>query len=232
MPAPLIEAAVETVACAVAAVRAGAGRLELCADLARGGVTPSAGLIRAVRSAVDVPLMILVRPRPGDFAYSVAELEVMCHDVREARRAGANGVVVGALTQDGIVDQPALRGLSDAAGGLVVVMHRAVDRLPDLVEACDVLVALGVRRVLTSGGASSALEGVEMTAKLVERFGGRMDIMAGGQIRAENVQQILRRTGVRAVHLGPRRRVGGTGMGDRDELDIEQLAAVVRAIRT
>ena len=145
----------------------------------------------------------------------------VAHCVRRVTNARSSGLGLHKVRARGIT-----------AGALEVVMHRAVDQVPDLVEACEILVALGVRRVLTSGGASSALEGVEMTAKLVERFGGRMDIMAGGQIRAENVQQILRRTGVGAVHLGPRRRVRGAGMGDRDELDIDQLAAVVRAVHT
>ena len=231
MPAPLIEAAVETVACAVAAVRAGAGRLELCADLARGGVTPSSGMIRAARAAVDVPLMVLIRPRPGDFVYATVERQVMREDIREARRAGANGVVVGALTVGGLVDQATMGELIDAADGLEVVMHRAVDQARDILAACEALLALGVQRVLTSGGAPSALQGGEAIAALVERFGGRVDIMAGGQIRADNVRQILRLTGVDAVHLGPRRRVGPAGMGERDELDIEQLAAVVRLSR-
>jgi copper homeostasis protein len=230
MASILIESAVESVACAIAAVGVGAGRLELCADLARGGVTPSAGLIRAVRSAVDVPLMVLVRPRPGDFSYSAAELDVMRHDVREARRAGANGVVLGVLTPAGTIDESAMRLLAAAAGTLDVVMHRAVDQSPDVVEACRTLVALGVRRVLTSGGALSAHAGAATIATLVATYGERLTIMAGGQVRADTVRELLRRTGVREIHLGPRRRVGAAGMGARDALDVEQLAAVVRAV--
>lgn len=227
----LIESAVESVACAIAAVGAGAGRLELCADLARGGVSPSAGLIRAVRSAVDVPVMVLVRPRPGDFVYSAAELDVMRHDIREAYRAGANGVVLGALTPARLVDESAMRMLVAVAGSLDVVMHRAVDHTSDVKEACRALVALGVGRVLTSGGAPSALAGATMIAELVTALGDRLAIMPGGEVRAVHVAELLRRTGAREIHLGPRRVVSDTGMGVREALDVEQLAAVVRAVR-
>ncbi len=227
----LIESAVESVACAIAAVGAGAGRLELCADLARGGVSPSAGLIRAVRSAVDVPVMVLVRPRPGDFVYSTAELDVMRHDIREAYRAGANGVVLGVLTPAGLIDESAMRLLVAVAGALDVVMHRAVDHTPDLMESCRMLVALGIRRVLTSGGAPSALAGAAMIAELVTALGDRLAIIPGGEVRAVHVAELLRRTGAREIHLGPRRVVSDTGMGVREELDVEQLAAVVRAVR-
>jgi len=227
----LIESAVESVACASAAVGAGAGRVELCADLARGGVTPSAGLIRAVRSAVDVPLMVLVRPRAGDFVYSAAELDVMRHDIREVYRAGANGVVLGVLTPGGLVDESAMRMLVAVAGSLDVVMHRAVDHTPDVMESCRMLMALGVRRVLTSGGAPTALTGAAMLAELVTALGDRLAIMPGGQVRAGHVAELLHRTGAREIHLGPRRVVSDTGMGVREELDVEQLAAVVCAAR-
>ena len=227
----LVEACLEDVVSAVAAEQAGAGRIELCSGLNEGGVTPSAGLIRAVREAVDVPLMVLVRPRPGDFVYSGGELDVMHRDIREVYRAGANGVVLGALTPAGTIDESAMRSLVNAAGKLEVVMHRAVDQTPEIVTACEQLAALGVQRVLTSGGAPSALAGATAIARLVSAFGSRLTLLAGGEVRADNVPEILRRTGVREIHLGPRRVVRAAGMGIREELDIEQLSAVVRAVR-
>jgi copper homeostasis protein len=230
MPAPLIEVAVESVAGALAAVRAGAGRLELCADLSHGGVTPSAGMLRAVREATDVPLVVLIRPRPGDFVYTPDELTVMRHDIREARRAGANAVALGALTQDRQVDDSSMRGLIDAAESLEVVMHRAIDQTVDVPQACATLAALHVRRVLTSGGAPSALEGAAVLAMLVHRFEPGLSILAGGKVRAASVKELLHRTMVGAVHLGPRRRVEAAGMGERDELDLEALDATIRAI--
>ncbi|MEO8636938.1 MAG: copper homeostasis protein CutC [Gemmatimonadales bacterium] len=227
----LIEVAVESVACALAAVGAGADRLELCADLASGGVTPSAGMIRAVREAVDVPIVVLIRPRPGDFVCSATELAVMRHDIREARRTGVNGVAFGALTVDHRLDIDAMRLLVGAAGSLECVMHRGVDQALDVMEAARSLIACGVKRVLTSGGAVSALAGAGPIAALVAEVGTSIEIMAGGKVRSTNVGEILGRTGVRAVHAGPRTRLSAAGMGDREVLDLGQLVELVRTIR-
>lgn len=197
----LVEACVDSVRSALAAERAGAGRVELCAALHDAGTTPSAGMIAAVTDAVRIPVVVLVRPRGGAFAYTRAELDVMRRDVEAARRLGAAGVATGALRPDGRVDETALRSLLDAAGPLPVTFHRAFDLTPDVGESLEALAALGVRRVLTSGGAATALDGADALAALVSRSAGRVAILAGGGLREAHVAEVVRRTGVREVHV-------------------------------
>ncbi|HEX7938614.1 MAG TPA: copper homeostasis protein CutC [Gemmatimonadaceae bacterium] len=164
----LVEACVDSVASAVAAERGGAGRLELCDNLFDGGTTPSAGMISAVKAAVKIPVFVIVRPRGGGFAYSDAELGVMRLDIEAARMLGADGVVTGVLTADARVDGEHMRSLVDAAAGLPVTFHRAFDLTPDLAKSLEAVMALGIRRVLTSGGAARALDGVAQIAALVK----------------------------------------------------------------
>lgn len=222
-PRALVEACVQTIGSAEAAERAGADRIELCAALELGGVTPGAGQIRASRARVGVPLHVLVRPRAADYLYQEAELEAMVDDVREARRAGADGIVTGALDPGGFINMTAMARLVEAAGPLPVTFHRAFDQLRDQHEALESLIGLGVARVLTSGGAETAAEGVSMLAELVRASAGRIKVMAGGKIRAAGVSRIVAETGVSEVHLGPR-------TGPRGELDLEELSAVLRAL--
>lgn len=198
----LVEAAVETLDGAVQAERDGAGRLELCADLARDGTTPSAGLIREVRQRVDIPVHVIIRPRPGDFHYDAGELAVMLADIRECRRAGVDGVVIGALTAAGAVNREMTARLLAAARPLRVTFHRAADATPDLGATVALLAELGVDHVLTSGGAPTALEGAERLAGLERIFGRSIGILAGGGVRADRVAELVRRTGVRQVHVG------------------------------
>lgn len=198
----LVEAAVESVAAAQRAVAEGASRLELCADLARDGVTPSAGLIRVARARLEVALHVLIRPRPGDFVYDRDELAVMLADIAECRRAGADGVVIGALTREGTLDRAITAALVQAARPLAVTFHRAVDRAPDLASALTTLVELGIERALTSGGAPSAGAGIHTLARLQQTFGSAITLLAGGHVRAENVAGIVSGSGVREVHVG------------------------------
>jgi copper homeostasis protein len=197
----LVEACVDAIDAAIEAERGGAGRLELCGELLQGGVTPSAGLIGAVRDRVEIPLFVLIRPRTGDFLYSADERLVMLRDIVIAKSLGADGVVVGALTSDGDVDIDTTRTLIDAARPLRVTFHRAFDFARNQAEALDALLMLGVDRVLTSGGASSALDGAAALKRLVARAGDAMTILAGGSITAANVADVVRLSGVREVHL-------------------------------
>ena len=197
----LVEACVDSVASAVAAERGGAGRLELCDNLFDGGTTPSAGMISAVKAAVHIPVFVIIRPRGGGFCYSDAELGVMRLDIEAARMLGADGIVLGALTVDAQVAVDPMRALLDAAGAMPSTFHRAFDLTPDLGRSLEDLMALGVKRVLTSGGAAKALDGVPDIAALVKRAGGGVMVMAGGGVREENVQEIVHRTGVAEVHV-------------------------------
>src|SRR5687768_9675845 len=147
----LVEACVATVASAGAAESAGAGRLELCANLVEGGVTPSVGMLMGVRERVRLPLHVLIRPRGGDFLFEGDEREVMLRDIAEAGARGANGVVIGALDPEGQVDEALTRRLAEAARPMAVTFHRAFDLVREPTRALETLIALGIERVLTSG---------------------------------------------------------------------------------
>jgi copper homeostasis protein len=197
----LIEACVDSVESAFAAERGGARRLELCDNLADGGTTPSAGMIAAVKASVLIPVFVIVRPRGGGFVYSNAEVDVMRRDVEAAVALGVDGVVVGALRPDARVDSLSIQPLVAAAQGRPVTFHRAFDLVSDQYEALDMLAAAGISRVLTSGGASTAAEGADTIASLVRAAGARLTVMAGGSIREENVAELVRRSGVREIHV-------------------------------
>ena len=200
-PDILVEACVDAIDAAIEAEHGGAGRIELCGELLQGGVTPSAGLIGAVRERTTVPLFVLVRPRTGDFLYSDEELDVMRRDITMAKSLGADGVVLGALTIDGDVDAARLRPLVELARPMAVTFHRAFDFARDADAALNAVMELGVDRVLTSGGAPTALEGASVLARLAARAGSRLVILAGGSITAENVADVVRRSGVCEVHV-------------------------------
>jgi copper homeostasis protein len=197
----LVEACVDSVASAVGAERGGARRLELCDNLFDGGTTPSAGMISAVKAAVRIPVFVLVRPRGGGFVYTDVELAVMRLDIEAARMLGADGVVAGALSRDGRVDVDQLRILIAAAGKLPFTFHRAFDLVQDTGRALETLMREGVSRVLTSGGAPTALDGVEAIAGLVKRAAGQIGVMVGGSVREETVQEIVQRSGATEVHV-------------------------------
>lgn len=241
----LVEACVDTVGSAVAAEAGGAGRVELCAALGEGGTTPSPGTVALARERLTIPLFVLVRPRGGDFLYDADDVEVMRRDVAAARAAGADGVVLGALTADGRVDAAVTRALVDAARPMRVTFHRAFDVARDQAEALEALVALGVDRVLTSGGAPSAAAGTARLTALVRRAGGRIAVLAGGGVRAENAAALVAATGVREVHVRgaarvasamrhrrpdvPFRRAEPADEYARDVASAEEIARVVRA---
>jgi copper homeostasis protein len=204
-----VEISVESVAGARVAAAAGAARVELCAGLSDGGLTPSAALIEAASALVEVH--VLVRPRPGDFHYTHDELDLIVRDIAVAREHGATGVVVGALTADGRVDDVCADFVA-AAEGMQTTFHRAIDVSADSRQALDRLVALGFTRVLTSGRRRSALDGAPLIKDLAQD--DRIEVMACGGVRAANAAQVIAATGVRDLHAAPRRPVGGAPGGD------------------
>jgi copper homeostasis protein len=199
----VVEICIDDVAGAVVAESAGADRVELCAALSDGGTTPSIGTVETVFDSVRrIGVQVLVRPRGGDFVHDRDELAVMRADVQALRRLGRPlGFVLGALTPYGDVDVPAMRMLLDACGEAPVTFHRAFDATRDRMAALDVLTDLGVARVLTSGGRTTAAEGAPVLADLVRKADGRVAVMAGGSVRPENVAELVARTGVPEVHL-------------------------------
>jgi copper homeostasis protein len=197
----IVEACVDSVQGALAGERAGAERLELCANLVEGGTTPSAGMMRATVRCTRLPVFVMVRPRGGDFVYDAAEIEVMLRDVEGAKGCDVHGIVSGALNPNGTIDEDGTAALIEAAHPLPFTFHRAFDLTRDLDESLDTLQALGVQRVLTSGGAATALDGSAAIAKLVRRAGNRIIVIAGGGIRGENVARVVEVTGVSEVHM-------------------------------
>jgi copper homeostasis protein len=197
-----VEICVDSLESAIAAERGGATRVELCSDLLEGGITPSAGLIATARKKISISLHVMIRPRGGDFLYTDDEFDVMRRDVLMAKQLGADGVVFGILDLEANVDIQRTRALVDLARPLQTTFHRAFDMSADLNRALEQVVEAGADRILSSGGAQTAVEGTSMLRILVERAKGRVIIMAGGGIDDQNVQVVLEKTGVREIHAG------------------------------
>ncbi|VXD18797.1 copper homeostasis protein CutC [Marinoscillum sp. 108] len=200
----IIEVCIDSIESAINAEAGGADRVELCDNLAEGGTTPSAGLIRAVSAQIGIGLQVMIRPRGGDFLYSSAEIEAMKHDIQVAKDLKVDGVVFGCLTREGDVDLERMAELMAVARPMNVTFHRAFDMVQDPMRALDMLISLGVDRVLTSGLQPTAPEGADMIAKLVSHAASRVIILAGGGVRPHNIQQLIEQTGVRECHVSGR----------------------------
>lgn len=173
-------------------------RIELCAALPLGGLTPSVGLThRAVEDGHDVH--VLIRPRGGGFHYTNSELSIMETDIASLRDCGIAGVVIGAALEDRRLDEVALRRLIHAAEGLHLTLHRVIDEAPDQLEAVRVARSLGFGRILTSGGALAAVSGIEMLLKMKDAAGPGMTIMAGAGITPDSAP-VLMEAGISDLH--------------------------------
>jgi copper homeostasis protein len=217
-----VEICVGDLESALAAERGGADRVELCDHLEVGGTTPGAGTIAEACRRLAIPVHVLVRPRGGDFVHTEAELDAMRYEIELSRKLGAAGVVIGLLKSDATIDRAQTAALADLARPMSVTFHKAFDQTPDLEQSLDTLIALGVDRVLTSGGCPTALEGVETLRRLLDQSRGRIAILAGGRLSPENLPTILAGTGVREVHLGSaasRTMAGSMTVAPRDGSD-------------
>ncbi|GAA1949751.1 copper homeostasis protein CutC [Agromyces allii] len=237
-----VEIAVQDAAGVRIALEGGAARIELCQALGLGGLTPSAGLVEAAvaaASAARTPgfVHVLVRPRGGGFVYDADEIDTIVRDIRQARSLGADGVVVGALTEDGTLDDGAIAAFVAAAEGIDVTVHRAVDASADPLASVGALAGRGVRRVLTSGGGADCRAGLPTLARMVAEVGGALEIMSGGGVRVPDIGE-LAAAGVDAVHLSARGRDErggpsgpGGGVDGFDETDAATVRAAVAAAR-
>lgn len=196
----ILEVCVETIESVKAARCGGAQRIELCAALSEGGVTPSAGLIEAARRLGPEKMHVLVRARGGDFVYSADEVDCMVRDIEMCRKLGVDGVVVGALTPQGDIDLDACCRMVQAAHGMQVTFHRAFDCCNRPLEALEQIIALGCTRLLTSGQQDSAGQGIDLIRQLVEQAAGRIIIMPGAGVNENNAAHILAATGTTEIH--------------------------------
>ncbi|MEP1209244.1 MAG: copper homeostasis protein CutC [Rhizobiaceae bacterium] len=232
----MLEICVDTIDGVVAAMKGGAGRVELCSSLSEGGLTPSAGLMRAA-AALPLPCYAMIRPRSGLFDYSNEEAAIMASDISMAREAGLAGVVLGAQDSTGGLNMPLLKELLATAGDLGTNMHRVIDVVPEPLVALDQAIELGFERVLTSGAEPLAPDGVGLIAQMVQQAAGRISIMPGCGLTADNVAGVIAKTGVTEVHAACNMRVAGDVAfsdfdppGGRFETSAEEVRKMVEQI--
>lgn len=198
---PVIEVCVEGIDGLIAAQEAGADRIELCAALVEGGITPSVGTVREAMKVATVPFHVIVRPRGGDFLYSEAEFKTILDDIGTLRDLGIPGIVIGFLNGDGSVDEARTKACVDAARPMSVTFHRAFDMTLDLQDAVAALIRCGVDRVLTSGQEEHAIDGLKALATAVRLAGDDLIVMACGELTAETIGRVHRESGVGELHF-------------------------------
>jgi copper homeostasis protein len=200
----LLEICVASVDDAMAAVAHGADRLEVNSALELGGLTPSAGMFAEIRRRVAVPLIAMVRPRPGGFCYSESDFDVMLNDAVDLLAAGADGLAFGVLTASGEVDAQRCRRLRELCGDRAAVFHRAFDVTRDPRAALDALIDLQFTRAMTSGQSETAVQGADLIAELSARAATRIEIMPAAGINASTAGELIARTGCRQIHASAR----------------------------
>jgi len=200
----IIEIATTDYTTTKSAVEGRADRIELCAALTEGGTTPAYGTIKKCREDFQVQLFPIIRPRSGDFLYSDEEFDMMKSDINVCKVFGCNGVVIGILNADGSIDKKRCKELVELAKPMKVTFHRAFDRAINLAQALEDVIDIGCERILTSGGVPNAMEGADMIAKLVKQADGRIIIMPGSGVRADNIKMIAEKTGAKEFHSSAR----------------------------
>jgi copper homeostasis protein len=229
--APLLEITVESLGSALAAERGGADRIELCAELIRGGVTPTLAATRKVRKELQIPLFPIIRPRAGDFIYNHREFAVMKQEISAARDLGVDGVVFGILRPNRSIDVERTSELIEWARPLEVTFHRAFDETTDLFLALEDVISTGATRILASGGAPTAPKGAKLLQKLVSAAGDRIVVMPGSGLDATNIVKIAAETGAAEFHSGLSTvlRYGSTNL-QRFEVEIHTMKRQLRQI--
>ena len=241
----ILEICAGSVESAIAARDGGAQRIELCAALEVGGVTPSAGLIAEARKVEGLVLNVIIRPRGGDFLYNEYEIACMEEDIRTCKKLRADGIVIGALTAEGDIDTDTCKRLIASAENMRVTFHRAFDMCRNPQKALETLIEIGCHRVLTSGQAATAEAGIPLLTELVKQADGRIIIMPGCGVNSNNAKMILQATGAKEIHASARKSVGsgmlfrhsGVSMGNPDsdeyarkETDVNEVRAITNSI--
>ena len=196
-----IEVCVDNIESLLTAQQSGANRIELCSALALGGLTPNAGFVQKSIDLTTIPLYTIIRPRAGDFVYSEQEIDIMVSDIKFMKLLGIEGVVIGALTSDGDIDEAALKRLMSASRDIGVTFHRAFDLCNDPKQALEILINAGCERILTSGQQAKAEQGCELIKQLVAQADGRISIMPGAGVNPKNAKKIIALTQVKELHL-------------------------------
>ena len=225
----MLEVCVDTIQAAILAEKAGADRIELCSALELGGVTPSGPLITEVRSAINVPLIVLIRSRAGDFFYEELESNLMLLEAKQAIELGADGIAIGGMMASRQLNLPFLMSVVNALPKCQLVMHRAFDHVRDPLIALEELVQLGFTRILTSGGPAFAIDGLIYLRRLVECSLNRIEILPAGGVSAANAEEILAKSDARQLHGSFRRPDGTAGVRLPDCVAIEQTKTILRS---
>ena len=199
-----VEVCVTSLEEALVAQECGADSVELCVWLACGGITPSSGLVDAVRSALRIPVRVLVRPTPGGFVYADADMHALLTDA-EILGGGAIGLVTGALLADGSANTELMHAVKQVAPESEITFHRAIDHATKPMDVLDACIGIGIDRILTSGASTYAMDGATLLKQLVDRAGDRLVIAAAGGINGSNVVELIQRTGVPEVHFAAQR---------------------------
>jgi copper homeostasis protein len=197
----ILEACVDSVESALAAARGGASRLELCGSLVIGGTTPNPWLFQEIRKHTDIRIHVLIRPRFGDFCYTEEEFILIREAVREYKKLGAEGVVIGCLNPDGTMNMEQMKILMEEAEGMSVTLHRAFDVCADPYETMEQAISLGIDTILTSGQKNVCTLGTELLKDLVEKSAGRIRVQVGSGVNAEVIREVYPKTGVTAFHM-------------------------------
>lgn len=196
----IIEIATNDYISAMAAVKGGADRIELCSALSEGGLTPSFGVIEKCKTDFDVPIFPIVRPRAGDFLFTQDEFKLMQKDALTCKQLGCEGIVIGFLQKDGNIDKERTSIITELVYPLQVTFHRAFDRCRDPFEGLEDIIASGCSRILTSAQKLKAIEGTDLIRQLIEAAKGRIIIMPGSGVRKENIKELAEKTGATEFH--------------------------------
>ncbi|KAF2195251.1 hypothetical protein K469DRAFT_545338 [Zopfia rhizophila CBS 207.26] len=221
----MLEIACFNTSSAVKAADSGADRIELCADYAWGGITPSLNSLHVIRKDIKIPINVMIRPRAGNFAYSTSELEQMKSDIQLFKPV-ANGFVFGILNEKNLVDEEKNRELVELAAPLPCTFHRAFDQVPDLLEATEQVIRCGFTSILTSGAAADAVSGAKAVVELHSKFGSKVTFILGGGVRSINIESLKRETSIEWYHSAAITKPGE----DIDREEVQRLQTALKQV--
>lgn len=206
----LVELCCDHIESALVAHRCGADRIELCSSLIAGGLSPSVESMQIIKEKTQLPITVLIRPRGGNFVYTIAEKEIILSEIEAFIKAGAEGVVIGARHEDGTLDIPFMQACQNINTTAISIFHRAFDFVEDHATALDQIIELGFDRLLTSGKAVSSIDGIPILNELIQQAQGRISIMPGGGITAENIAKLITAVPAKEIHLSAKKTVFST----------------------